>query len=265
MHTGAENWTKTHDLTLVFLAMAYGTDRKLDDAELEAITHVLREWQASLSLQEAQEIVMEAMAVLLENGAGKEVSRAIESLGTNLQPEMRQRALEDLIRIAEADGVVLESERSLINELAKAWSIKSAPQDVVIVEEEVGEEWGLLHDVALVYLVVAHSSDNVLSTVEVETMIERLREWQPDATVEDAKHVLNIALQQYAQDANNQKMQEAIQSVRDNLPIVQRLAVLNDLVHIAESDGQVSKNESNMINTLSDTWDIGIQFDPEAV
>lgn len=265
MHAGAEHWTRTHDLALVFLALAYGTDRKLDDTELEAITHVLGEWDTKLTMQASQEIVMEAMAVLLEDGADKEVSRAIKALQAQLGPEARQRALEDLIRIAEADGVILDSERSMINELAKAWAIKSSPQEIIIIEEQVEDEWGLIHDVALVYLIVAHSTDNVLSTTEIDTMIERLREWQPDATIEDAKHILNVSLQQYAKGSDNRRMQEAVQSIRDNLPIVQRLAVLNDLVHIAESEGEVSENERDMINTLSDTWDIGIQFDPEGV
>ncbi|MGI9175230.1 MAG: TerB family tellurite resistance protein [Rhodothermales bacterium] len=269
MQTEKDSWTQTHDLALIYIALAYGTDHQLSDEELDQITAALQSQREGMSEEEVQVIVMETMAIYLggEVRMEAEVTRSMQSLKAALSPEERRRVLEDVVRIAEADGVILLSERSLIRMLAELWGIKATAGRLLersTVPVEALPEWSLLHDISLVYLVLAHATDNELSDDEIEVMIERLQEWQPDLAEEDVRGVLRGALQVYADEPDEDALGASVSAIREGLPVVQRLAVLDDLTHIAEADGTVNEHEEQMISTLSQAWGITVRLNGKA-
>lgn len=260
-----ETWTHTHDLALIYVALAYGTDHRLSDEEIDQITAALQRWQDRASTEEVQVVVMEAMAVYLggETRIEVEVVRSMRALKAALAPEERRRALEDVVRIAEADGIVLISERSLIRVLAEEWEIKGTSRRLLERSDVRAEElpaWSLLHDLSLVYLVMAHATDNELTDGEIGVMIERLQEWQPELEEEEVRGVLREALQLYAEEPGRDALGASMSAIRKELPIVQRLAVLDDLTHIAEADGTVNEHEEQMLSTLSQAWGISVRL-----
>ncbi len=258
-----DTWTRTHDLALLFVALAYGTDYQLSDEELATITDKLRGWRNDFTVEQVQETVVEAMAIFLEDGAEHEVHRAIYELKDGLSEEERRRALEEVVQIAEADGILLNSEQSLISVVAEAWGLKEAGRRYIeesAVSVEGAEGWSLLHDITLIYIVLAHSTDNDLSEDEISAMIECLDEWQPDLQEDGIRTVLREALGFYAQGPDPAALQRSIEAIKDGLPLLQRLALLDDLVYIARVDGELTEHERDMLASLSSAWDIGIRL-----
>jgi uncharacterized tellurite resistance protein B-like protein len=256
-------WTRAHDLALIYVALAYGTDSELSDTELATITDALSGWRDEFSVDEVQEVVMEAVTIYLEETSRDEVRESIRSLRHSLTEEERHQALEDIVRIAEADGIMLVSERSLIRALSQEWGLK-ATADILLgrstAVDETAKGWTLLHDIGLVYLVVAHSTDNELSEAEIKALLTRLTDWREGMDEDEARTIVRTALERYAKGPDTELLQKVVLSIRQNLPVIQRLAVLDDLVYIAEADGLVKDNEANMIGTLAKAWGLGIRL-----
>jgi uncharacterized tellurite resistance protein B-like protein len=262
-----DTWTRAHDLALVYVALAYGTDSELSDTELATITDALSDWRDEFSVDEVQELMMEALTVYVEAESEEEVRDSVRALKNGLNRSEKQQALKDIVRIAEADGVMLNSERSLIAALSQEWGLKTDAEGLLNdspVDHEVSEDWSLLHDVGLVYLVVAHSTDNELSGNEIKALLSRLADWREGMTEEDARSIVRTALERYAEGPDTELLQRVVLSIRQNLPVIQRLAVLDDLVYIAEADGQINDNEANMIGTLANAWGLGIRLNGRA-
>lgn len=257
-----DTWTRTHELALIFIALAYGSDQELSDVELRTITKTLQGWRADLTQHDTYEIVLEAMAVYMEDDGVIEVTRTMHSLKEALSVDERRRALEEVVRLAEADGIVMTSEQKLISMIAEVWEVKDMVQNLLQQTQAVlegGIEWSLAHDIGLLYVVVAHGSDNKLSTVELKAMVERLAEWLPNVEEPVVRDVLREALKYYSSGLGEEEITRSVEAVL-GLEVPQRLAVLNDIVFIAEVDGQLSENEESMISTLSNAWDVGVRL-----
>ena len=255
-----EAWSTTHDLALVFLALAYGTDKVLVDEELQAIVSAIRRWQPSWPEERVHEIVMESLAVMLEAEGQSEIVPSINRLRSTLEPASRVRAFEDLVRVAESDGLVLGSERSMLSILARAWEIKELPGPELDagIDDDV---WGVLHDVGLLFVAVAHGGDAQLSDSEIKAMIERMLQWQPELEEKGARKILREALHFYGTQPDSHAFSESVAAVRDAFPVPQRVAVLDDLMHIAAADGKANDNAREIISTLSRAWGIGLRTD----
>lgn len=267
MSTGNDAWTSAHDLALVYIALAYGTDHELTDAELESITARLLDWRPGFDLNEAQEVVLEAMSVYLEAAPG-EVARSIQALRGNLTEEQRQRALQDIVGIAEADGIMLTSERGLISVLASAWGLKATGDRLLNASTapvEHRQAWSLMHDIGLMYVVLAHSTDEDLADDEIAAMVERLGDWEPELEEEQVRRVLREALEVYAQEPDASVYRDAVGAIQNGLSMIQRLALLDDLVFIAEVDGVLNPREKEMIATLAKAWHIGVHLNGQTV
>lgn len=265
--SGRDTWTRAHDLALVYVALAYGTDSELSDTELATITDALSDWRDDFSVDEVQELMMEALTVYLESESEEEVRDSVRALKSGLSRSEKQQALRDIVRIAEADGVMLNSERSLIRALSQEWGLKVDAEGLLNrteVVDEVSDAWSLLHDIGLVYLVVAHSTDNELSGNEIRALLSRLSDWREGMTQDDARTIVRAALERYAAGPDTELLQRVVLSIRRNLPVIQRLAVLDDLVYIAEADGRINDNEANMIGTLANAWGLGIRLNGRA-
>lgn len=258
-----ESWTPAHDLALIYVALAYGTDSELSEKELQTITEAIATWRADLSVTEVNEVVLEAVAIFLEGNPRSEVVHSMQTLRDVLSTEQRRRALDDIIRIAEADGVLLHRERGLITFLATIWEMKATGQRLIeqsSVPEETSPEWSLLHDISLMYVVMAHSTDNELSEPEIGAIVERLSEWQPDLDEGSTRRVIGDVLTYYASEPPSERLQTSVTAIKDGLPLMQRLVLLNDLVYIAEADGEFTQYEKEMLATLSSAWDIPVRL-----
>jgi len=258
------SWTTSHDLALIYIALAYGTDHELTDGEMDTLTDALREWALMPDEAHVQEVVMEAATAFLEGDARAEVRQSIGQLEEELTFEERRQALRDVMRIAEADGVLLEREQGLIHLLADAWSLKQLGEDLVedtsAVVQKRGEDWGLIHELAFLYIVVAHSANNDLSSEEIDVMLDRLGEWKPKLSREDIRDVFRRSLQVYADGPEQALIQESVETLKDMLPIVQRLTVLDDLNMVAYADGTLTRNERELIMYLAQAWDVNVRL-----
>lgn len=265
MTSSKDTWTRLHDLAMVYLALAYGTDKILSDEELETIVSSLKSWDSNLEHNEIQELVVETMAVFLEGNSNDEVVDCIKSLKKSLSPDERVRALKDVVDIARADGIVLGSEHNLISVLANVWEVKTAiDPDAASSMEDRADDWSLAHDIGLMYVVIAHGGDSKLEDSEIKAMIERMSQWHPDLEEGDVRTILRASLSFYASEPGQEALRESIQSIKDSLPAAQRLAVLDDLIHIAGADGNVDENEKEMIGSIAKRLDVSIRLVSEA-
>lgn len=260
-----DTWTPTHDLALIYISLAYGTDHELSDDELSTITGALESWATIPQETHVQEVVMEAATAFLEGDSRAELRRSIDRLAGELSGDQRRHALRDVIRIAEADGVLLEREQGLIHVLAEAWSLKRLSEELLSDTEAIvqrrGEDWGLIHEVAFVYVIVAHSTGDALNADEIDVILERLQEWQPDLSEEEARDVLRVALQVYGEEETIEELiHDSVETLKKALPDVQRLAVLDDMHCIAQADGDLTDEEREMITFLARAWDVNVRL-----
>lgn len=266
--TSSGDWTTSHDLALIYIALAYGTDHDLSENEMSALTDSLREWIVMPDDAQVQEVVMEAATAFLEGDARAEVRRSIDELGEELTFSERRRALRDVMRIAEADGVLLEREQGLIHLLADVWSLKQLSEDLIedtsAVIQRKGEDWGLIHELAFLYIIVAHSANNDLSTDEIDVMLARLHEWQPDLSREEIRDVFRRSLQVYADEPTQSLIEESVEALKQVLPVVQRLTVLDDLNTVAYADGPLTADERELIMQLARAWDVNVRLNGQA-
>jgi uncharacterized tellurite resistance protein B-like protein len=260
----SEAWTTSHDLALIYIALAYGTDHDLSESEMATLTDALRDWSVVPDDAHIQEIVMEATAAFLEGDPRAEVRSSINQLSEELSLSERQHALRDVMRIAEADGVLLEREQGLIQILADAWSLKRMSEDLLedtaAVVQRQGEDWGLIHELAFLYIVVAHSSDDNLSSDEIELILDQLSSWQPDSSREDLRTIFRRALQVYADEPEQSLIQGSVEALKDALALVQRLTALDDLRTVAEADGEITDVERELIMNLAQAWDVNVRL-----
>ena len=263
MHHQDESWTHIHDIALVFLALAYSTDAHLSDEEVDTISAALERWMPQASDHDIHEIVMEAASVFFESDAEREVVLSVRTLGEALTIEQRRQVLEDVMRVAEADGVLLNSEQNLLSVLAGAWDIKATKDRLMeesTVRMENDPEWSVMHDIALMYIIMAHSTDGDLTDSEITAMIERLGEWEPELQTEQLRSILRTALEYYAQGPDRADIQDSVGAIKEALSRSQRLIILDDLITIARADGEVNDQEKDVLENLSNAWRIDIRI-----
>lgn len=259
-----ETWTRTHDLALLFVALAYGTDLWLSDDEVDVISRVLEHWCPDASDEGIREIIVEATAVFSEEHGRTEVRRSIGRLGQALSEEELSQVLTQLNRIAEADGILLRREEHLIAALAKAWSLRGLEPSGAEGGKDAESDGDLLRQMAFIYVVVAHSTDNVLSPVEIEAILERLQEWEETLDDEAVRDVVRDALAFYAQEPGEEVLGQTIVTIKNSLPPMRRLILLDDLYYIAHADGTFTENEREMITSLGAAWGLSVRLNGSA-
>lgn len=111
------------DLAYIYLTLAHGTDYELSEAETQVMLRKLNEWQPSLSEGQVRDVLREAMERYAEGLDERRLQDAIEAVKEGLPKKQRMAALNDLIQIANADGVFLDGEEDLINRLLAVWEV----------------------------------------------------------------------------------------------------------------------------------------------
>ncbi|WP_232797941.1 TerB family tellurite resistance protein [Salinibacter altiplanensis] len=258
-----DDWTTTHDLAVVYIALAYGTDHELSDEELRVLKNALQA-RESMDKPAVHDLIVEAATIFTEREAQAEFRRAVEALASALSAAERRDTIRDLIRIAEADGVLLEREQGLIHMLAEAWSLKALSEDLLentsAVVQRRGEDWGLIHELAFLYILVGHAAGEDLSARTVDVMVERLQEWQPEQSAKELRDVVRRALQVYAEQPKEGLIYDSVEALKEALSSTHRLTVLDDLHTVARADGHLTRAERDLISSLAQAWDVNVRM-----
>ncbi len=117
-------------------------------------------------------------------------------------------------------------------------------------------EWSTLHDVALLYLALAHGADLEIDPSEQETMVDRLKEWYPEVGPSRAQRILHEVMLTYLGGHSRQMVDAAMASIKASMPKKDRIAVLNDLADLAIADGALVPGEVSFIRDLARYWEL---------
>lgn len=244
----------------LYVGVAVAPDEDLSDDEVRRITALLEErFVATMGQEGSRYVIAEALHRILtaKDDLGVVLHETTKALGRLLQRDDLSGILSDLAGVARADGVVLSRERDFISTVARAWNL-DAP--VVSQSHETSslprDEWTPLHDLTLIFLVLAHGTDDDLSKNEVDLMIRKLEEWLPDLSSSRIREILRSAMNRYADGLDEAGIRRAIASVRDSMPAQQRMAALHDLIQIANADGVFLDVEEDLINNLLAEWEV---------
>ena len=259
----SNDWTTTHNLAVVYIALAYGTDHELSDEELHVLTEALQDW-ADREDAVVQDVITEAATLFVEADAEAEVRRAMRELRSTLASRERRNTVRYLIRIAEADGVLLEREQGFIHTLAEAWSLKELSEELLedtsAVVQRRGEDWSLIHELAFLYILVAHSAEDDLGPDTIDVVVDRLQEWRPGYSKEQMREIVRRALQVYAEEPGTDLIHDSVEALKEALPTTHRLTVLDDLHTVAQADGVITRNERELIHSLAQAWDLNVRM-----
>ena len=94
-------------------------------------------------------------------------------------------------------------------------------------------------------------------------MLERMGQWQPELSEEQIREVLRTSLKFYSTTPGRDEIMRSVASLKQSLPYLQRIAVLDDLTYIAESDGEVSERELEIVSAVSSAFDVQVRMEGE--
>ena len=116
----------------------------------------------------------------------------------------------------------------------------------------------LLHDLALLYLGLAHGADEDLDPQETLEIAAKLRRWQPDKDPKLIDHVIREATLTYLNGPTDQRLHEAVAMLGGQLRRSILEGILTDLIDIARADGSVVAGERTFIRDIAESWDLQI-------
>lgn len=115
------------DVTVVALAIAHGMDARLNPRESRVVVERL---SASAVALTGHEVGIAALSQQVESAVARygrltvpEFEALVASVGEALGLEQRTQAFSLLVGVAEADGVVVRMERTLLRHIAEAWGV----------------------------------------------------------------------------------------------------------------------------------------------
>ncbi len=121
-----DHWTGTHDLILLYIACGRGGDRELDEVEKGEIATLVEARRPDMTPEQVREVLEQTHLTYLGKGGPELVLSAIQSLAEELSRQERIGVLQDLTKVASADGLVLPGEVDFISAVARAWGLRQA-------------------------------------------------------------------------------------------------------------------------------------------
>lgn len=246
-------------LALLYVTMAQSDDDELSPAELDAVIDTLHSRHFSLDRSDIQQVALDILEMHLDHkDLEYAVQEVIGALKEQLSSRQKQAVLSDLVHVAQSDGVVLDGEWELLHTLTAAWNVRLPVDTVPPTVRTTGLPEATasrpLHDLAFLYLVLAHGTDSEFSDDERLLLLRKLREWQPSLSESQVTHVLEQAVDRYGRGADAEAVRAAVEAVKTALPPEQRMAALHDLTQIANADGVFLDSEEDLINELMAAW-----------
>jgi len=117
----------------------------------------------------------------------------------------------------------------------------------------------MLHELALLYLGLAHGADGNLDPEECHEIEAKLRRWQPDKDPAMIHHVLREATLSYMDDLSDRRINQAVSTLRRTLPDWLRQEIVDDMADVAKADGAVVAGETDFISRLARDWNVAAQ------
>ncbi len=258
MTSPTPNHDRLEDVAVLYLALALGTDAELDQAELDLIIDRLTAWQVQTARGTVLGAVHRALALFEGAKVDEElVDAAIQRLRKSCSADERRSILDDLVSIAVADGKFLSEEGTLIHRLSSAWGVHHPAQGSLWNVFASGSgAWTPVHDLALLYLDVAHRPDEHIAPEEYAAITKKIKEWLPDARDADVNEVVTEALNVYAGRSDDAPLNRALASLKNAIPPHQRGVVISDLDYIACSDGVMTVEERVLIENVAQVLDL---------
>lgn len=256
----SDTWTTVHDVAFIYVSMAFAPDHQIADRELLLIRDALGGWLPDADPGDVEVMVMEVLSALTDPEGKDELLPALRRLYETLSEDERHRVVENCLRIAEADGQMRVRERRFIHSVADALGVRRYANTLLRLTTLESEDWTLLHDIALMGVIVAHTSDNKVKPVEVHAILDVLSDWVPEDLVSCVQDVLEDVLITYGRQPTAEVIARSVFSIRDHLKRPQRLAFIEDLYRIAGSDGEVLDGEFETISQIADL--LGVSATP---
>ena len=117
-------------------------------------------------------------------------------------------------------------------------------------------EWSVLHDVALLYLALAHGTDLDIDPAEQVTMVEKLKIRYPDIGLSRIRQILHEVMLIYLGEHSRQMVEAAKASIKASMSKEECIGVLNDLAELATADGTIVPGEVSFIQQLASYWEV---------
>ena len=117
-------------------------------------------------------------------------------------------------------------------------------------------DWGPLHDLALIYLALAHGTDLEIDGSEQEKMVEQLKAWNADAASAQPERILDEVMLTYMSDHSREMVEASMVALKESMDRNERVAILNDLADLASADGMLVPGEIAFIQQLAAFWDM---------
>lgn len=249
-------------LATVYAALASRSAPEPPASYLGEMAERLSQWtEPEVSAQELVRIVDEAVrnANSTENRAA--LGEAIRELRVFADQPTRRAFLYDLVQLALHDDWYMHEEGRFISAVARRWNIHPVEAGRSrlwsVMDSHTSEtDWTPVHDLALIYLALAHQADAELSQAELDAITKKLGEWLPAALPSDVVIVVSEALHIYARGADPQLLRNAVERVKRNVPMHQRAAIVADLEYVARADQIVLVEEKAIIAELAAAWGV---------
>ncbi len=250
------------DLALIYIALAHGTDQSLDDPEMDIIARRLQEVQAGVSGGTVLRAVKDALDDYMQEDASQRLEHATERIRTSVPQSLRRRIVRDLTEIGKADDKFLYAEAQFIGDLIAAWKVNltdlvpesASTWNILGAGPGVEVSWTPMHDLVLVYLTLAHRTDQSLSREEVKAIEQKMGEWLPNADEGVIERILHDVMRVYQED-ETRTLDEALAAVKAAVSPYQRAAILEDLRYIAHADGILLVEERVLIEKIAEAWE----------
>lgn len=253
------------DLALIYITLAHGADQDLSRVEVEAISRRLKAWKTQVTEETVLSAIKDALEDYTEDSVRSEVEAAVRRVRDEVDPDLRREIVDDLTEIAISDDKFLHEEGAFIGDLARAWGVHvgaverdDTPWSVLrgaAGDAESGRsDWTSLHDLAIVYLHVAHRTDADLDEHEVDVIARLLSGWMPDVAEDRAMEVVEEVMPAYVQGPDRRLFEDCLASLESAIPGHQREAILADLRQIAEADGRLLPEERDVIRKIAAAW-----------
>lgn len=117
----------------------------------------------------------------------------------------------------------------------------------------------LLHDLALLYLGLAHGADENLDPAETKQIAASLRRWQPDKDPALIDHVIREATLTYLNGTDSDRMKQSVHVLKGALSPNLRTVILKDLAEIARADGEILLEERDFIRKIAEDWELDFE------
>lgn len=118
-----DGWMELHEMALLYIALAHGTDHQLVEAEIRTGIDLLRKWAPKYPLNIAEKTFSDVMLSYIAQERDQLIALAAEGLRQSLPPDAQVGILNDLTDLAYADGKLLPLEVAFIQQLAGYWNL----------------------------------------------------------------------------------------------------------------------------------------------